>query len=79
LTFGDFKIYDPLFLVDEEPGYVSTNLIIICQGRKYKTSTNEELYSLVQKLKPGLIPKLKNKSRQEIIRQLNCSMASDNK
>jgi hypothetical protein len=71
LTFGDIEIFDPLFLVNEKPGLVSEDLTVLFKGKKYKTHSDKELVSLLNKLRPDLIPTFENKSRQEIIKKLN--------
>ncbi len=72
LTFGDIEIYDPLFLVNEKKGLVTENLIVLYEGKMYKTSSDKELVYLINKLHPNLFQtNRENVSRQEIIRQLN--------
>ena len=71
LTFGDIKIYDQLFLINEKKDMVSQKLVVIYQGKKYKTESDQELLSLINKIHPSLYERFKNYSRLEIIRQLN--------
>jgi hypothetical protein len=72
LTFGDIKIYDEVFLVNENKGVVTKKLVVSYQGKKYKTESDKELLSLINKLHPDLFkPSRENISRQEIIRRLN--------
>lgn len=70
LTRGPILVFDDLFNIDERPGLVHTNgLIIMFQGKEEKISSQEEFKKLIQKI--SSIDVAKAATVESIIKKLN--------
>ncbi len=71
LTHGSIIVYDDLFNVNEKPGLIRANgLIVISQGHEEKTPSQDEFKKLIQKLSPSIVAS-KDMTAEAIIRKLN--------